>query len=154
MNIEKSHSATEAQIEEQEHHGLSHVVPLKLLFAVFVTLLFLTWLTWDQSYWNLGGSLNLYVALAIAATKASLVILFFMHLFWERGFNLMILLSCIFFVALFIAVTLTDAEAYKPLVHWQESPLVEKAQQEAKDKKTAATAAPALTPATSAPAAH
>jgi cytochrome c oxidase subunit 4 len=70
----------------------------------------LTCLTVTVAYVDL-GNLNLYLALAIAAVKASLVVLFFMHLFWDRPFNAMIFIGCLLFVSLFIGIALTDSRA-------------------------------------------
>ena len=92
------------------HSGLGHVVPLWLLAAVLGALLLLTYLTVKVAHVDL-GNLNLYLALAIAAVKASLVVLFFMHLFWDRPFNAMIFIGCLLFVSLFIGITLTDLRA-------------------------------------------
>jgi cytochrome c oxidase subunit 4 len=93
------------------HSGLAHVVPLWLLAAVFAALLALTGLTVAAARVDLGGNLNLYLALGIAALKASLVVLFFMHLLWDRPFHRMIFLGCLLFVSLFIGLVLTDSRA-------------------------------------------
>jgi len=92
------------------HSGLGHVVPLWILAAVFAALMVLTCLTVAVAQVDL-GNLNLYLAMAIATVKASLVVLFFMHLFWDRGFNTMIFIGCLLFVSLFIGITLTDQRA-------------------------------------------
>ncbi len=92
------------------HAGLGHVVPVWLLAAVFAALICLTGLTVAAAQIDL-GNLNLYIAVAIAATKASLVVMFFMHLFWDRPFNSMFFCGCLLFVTLFIGITLTDAKA-------------------------------------------
>ena len=92
------------------HSSLGHVVPLWLLAAVFAALLLLTGLTVAAAQVDL-GNLNLYLALGIAAVKASLVALFFMHLFWDRPFHSLIFIGCLLFVSLFIGVTLTDSQA-------------------------------------------
>ena len=92
------------------HSGLGHVVPLWLLAAVFGALLVLTGATVAVAQVDL-GNLNLYLAMAIASLKASLVVLFFMHLFWDRPFNAMIFIGCLLFVCLFIGITLTDTRA-------------------------------------------
>ena len=92
------------------HSGLGHVVPVWLLAAVFTGLLLLTGLTVAVAQVDL-GNLNLYLALGIAAAKASLVVLFFMHLFWDRPFNSMVFIGCLLFVSLFIGITLTDQRA-------------------------------------------
>jgi cytochrome c oxidase subunit 4 len=92
------------------HSGLGHVVPLWLLAAVFAALLMLTGATVAVAHVDL-GNLNLYLAMAIATIKASLVVLFFMHLLWDRPFNAMVFIGCLLFVSLFIGITLTDSRA-------------------------------------------
>ena len=84
-------------------------MPLWLLAAVFAALVLLTGLTVAVSKIDL-GNLNLYVALAIAVIKASLVVLFFMHLFWDRPFNSMVFAGCLLFVSLFIGICLDRLE--------------------------------------------
>ena len=55
-----------------------HVVPLKIYFLIFFALMLGTILTVTAAFVNM-GFLNTPVALVIALIKASLVILFFMH---------------------------------------------------------------------------
>ncbi len=93
--------------------ALGHVVPVKVLAAVFGALLALTVLTVAVARVDL-GNLNLYVALAIAGVKATLVVLYFMHLRYDRPFNLVVFLGCLAFVVLFISLVLTDTRAYAP----------------------------------------
>ena len=69
-----------------------HVVPLRLLVGVLVALLFLTVVTVAVTYVDL-GPVNLVVALLIALVKASLVLLVFMHLRWDRPFNAVVLIT-------------------------------------------------------------
>jgi cytochrome c oxidase subunit IV len=109
---------------DSDHSGLGHVVPLWLLAAVFIALLLLTGLTVAAAQVDL-GNLNLYVALAIATLKASLVVLFFMHLFWDRPFNSMIFIGCLMFVSLFIGVTLTDQKASDRMAIRGEAPAMQ-----------------------------
>ena len=106
-------SAETSSTHASAHSGLGHVVPLWLLAAVFGALIALTGLTVAVAHVDL-GNLNLYVALAIATLKSSLVVLFFMHLFWDRPFNSMIFIGCLLFVSLFIGITLTDQRASDP----------------------------------------
>ena len=108
MNPSPSHSA--AAPHAAAHTGLGHVVPVWLLAAVFAALICLTGLTVAAAQIDL-GNLNLYIALAIAATKASLVIMFFMHLWWDRPFNSLFFCGCLLFVTLFISISLTDCKA-------------------------------------------
>ncbi len=92
--------------EEQEHveHG-SHVARYALVWAA---LLVFTILTWGLSRFHFGGGWGLVVALAIAITKGSLVVLFFMHLWDQRGANRLVLATSLVFVALLIGLTLSD----------------------------------------------
>lgn len=94
-----------------------HPAPTKLLFAVFVGLIILTILTVLTS--AMGPSLGIPPAFAfplamiIATMKAFLVCAFFMHMWWDKGFNVLAFLSSVLFVALFIGMTLTDTEHYQ-----------------------------------------
>ena len=90
--------------------GMGHVMPLKTLIGVFGTLVVFTVLTVAVTYVDL-GTFNLYVAMAIAAVKAALVLLFFMHLLYDRPFNAIVFISCLVFVTLFISLSLTDISA-------------------------------------------
>jgi cytochrome c oxidase subunit 4 len=108
-----SYPTDSSTAHDSTHSGLGHVVPLWLLIAVFAALMLLTGLTVAVAQVDL-GNVNLYLAMAIATVKASLVVLFFMHLFWDRGFNTMIFIGCLLFVSLFIGITLTDQRASDP----------------------------------------
>ena len=55
-----------------------HIVPVRVYLTVFALLLALTALTTGAAFVDL-GAFNNVVALAIAACKATLVVLFFMH---------------------------------------------------------------------------
>lgn len=55
-----------------------HVNPLRAYYVIFATLLLLTLVTVDVAFYNV-GLMNLPIALAVATTKATLVILYFMH---------------------------------------------------------------------------
>jgi cytochrome c oxidase subunit 4 len=95
-----------------EHRGGIHVVPMHLLVATGVALLVLTWLTVAAVRIDL-GDLNIYIALAIAVAKGALVALYFMHLRWDRPFNGLVFVGSLAFVALFIALTMTDSASYQ-----------------------------------------
>ncbi len=97
---------------DHDHSGFAHPVPVKLLLAVFVSLVFLTILTIKVNDLPL-GKLDIWAALIIATIKASLVCLFFMHMFWEKGINLIAFFSSFLFVTLFIGLTLMDTNAYR-----------------------------------------
>ena len=72
-------------IEEHEHHH--HVVPPRIYITVLLTLLVFTAATVGASYIDL-GPLNPVIALAIAATKMILVVLF-------NGFEVFVVLHIV-----------------------------------------------------------
>ena len=89
-----------------------HVVPPKLLLAVYGALLVLTLLTVAVTGVEL-GNFNIWAALFIALLKASVVALYFMHLRWDSPFNAIILIGALFFVCIFIGVAVLDSREYK-----------------------------------------
>lgn len=91
----------------------AHIVPLRTLVAVFVTLGVLTILTVAATRVDLGAG-NLLLALGIATVKATIVALWFMHLRWDRPFLWVVFLSGLFMAAIFIGITLIDTLAYRP----------------------------------------
>ncbi len=94
-------------------HGVGHVLPMKVLGAVFAGLVVLTWITVAATWVDL-GAMNLWLAMAIATVKASLVALYFMHLRWDRPINGIIFLGTLLFVLLFVGIALTDTASYQP----------------------------------------
>ncbi|HEX4053599.1 MAG TPA: cytochrome C oxidase subunit IV family protein [Tepidisphaeraceae bacterium] len=92
-------------------HGV-HAVPKRLLMAVYIALVVCTFLTVGASKVDMGDA-NIWVALLIAMVKGALVIMFFMHLWWDSPFNAMALITALFFVALFIGLALLDAHSYQ-----------------------------------------
>lgn len=107
-----------------EHHAVGHIVPISLLVVTGGGLLVLTVITvWVASFDF--GAANVWIALGIAALKGSLVVLFFMHLLWDRPFNGVIFVSSLAFVALFISFAMTDTFEYAPDVDTGDAPLVQ-----------------------------
>ena len=101
-----------ARQSSAQHPEVGHVLPLWLLFGVFGALIVLTVVTVLASYVDFGG-LNIWIAIAIAAVKATLVALVFMHLKWDRPFNGIILASSLLFVVLFLGIALMDKMEYQ-----------------------------------------
>jgi len=94
-------------------HGLAHVTPVRLLVGVWAALMVLTAITVGATYVDLGASGNLVLAMLIATVKAGLVVTYFMHLRWDRPFNTLVFLGSLFFVSLFISLTLLDKSEYE-----------------------------------------
>lgn len=85
----------------------SHVVPTRVYFLIFLALMVLTAITVAVAYVNL-GVLNNVVALGIACTKASLVILYFMHVRYSDHLVKLSILIGILFLAILFGFTLSD----------------------------------------------
>ena len=85
----------------------AHVVAKKTYFTVFATLIGLTALTTYVATIDL-GPLNIVVALLIAMCKASLVVLFFMHLRWRSRLMHVVGVAALFWLAILLALTLSD----------------------------------------------
>lgn len=95
------------------HPRVGHVVPLPVLFSVLGTLLVLTFVTVAASWFDF-GRLNLWIALGIALFKASLVLLFFMHLKYDKPFNAIVIIVSLALVVLLIVIALQDSAQYEP----------------------------------------
>ena len=91
-----------AEARDREH-GHS-AVPY---FIVWALLGFFTLLTWWTGRMHL-GTWALPLALTIAITKSTLVVLFFMHLYEQKGANRLVILTSFLFVALIITLTVAD----------------------------------------------
>ncbi|HYB54182.1 MAG TPA: cytochrome C oxidase subunit IV family protein [Thermoanaerobaculia bacterium] len=75
----------------------AHVQPVRVYLGVFLALMAFTALTVFASFVNL-GPLNNFVALGIAAAKATLVILYFMHVRGNTRLVPVVILSGLFFL--------------------------------------------------------
>ena len=91
----------------------AHPMPLPVLFGVFLALVFLTIVTVAQASFDL-GSFDIPLVMGIATIKATLVALFFMHLAFDKPFNLIVFLSSFVFVGLFVIFTLSDSKMTSP----------------------------------------
>ena len=60
------------------------------------------------------------------ALKATLVVLYFMHLRYDRPFLLVVFLGCLAFVVLFISLVLTDAADYSRSIQPGQAPSMQK----------------------------
>lgn len=86
-----------------------------MLVAVFGCLLLLTAVTVGARYIDLGAG-NVFIALGIALAKTALVAAVFMHLRWDSPFNALILVAALFFVAVFIALSVLDTRETGPFM--------------------------------------
>jgi cytochrome c oxidase subunit 4 len=91
--------------EPNEH--AKHIVGPSVYVAILFALLVGTALTVWASYVDL-GFWNPIIALAIATTKAVLVVLFFMHVWYSTKLTKLTIISGIFMFLVLISMTLTD----------------------------------------------
>jgi len=84
-----------------------HVVPVRIYVGIFFALIVLTVATALIAYVDL-GVFNNVVAIGIAIVKASLVALFFMHLRYSARMNPLVFGAGLFWLCIFIALTLAD----------------------------------------------
>ena len=94
--------------DHNEHHS-HHIVPIPVYIKTLVALLILTVVTVGASYIDFGKA-NIFVAMAIATAKASLVMMFFMGLKYDNNLNRAVILSS--FVALIIFLWLSASDSW------------------------------------------
>jgi cytochrome c oxidase subunit 4 len=87
----------------------AHISSVKFYVGILGALMVLTLLTVGIASIHL-GPLNLAVAIIIASAKATLVLLFFMHLKTDNRFNGTIVICSLMFVGVFFAYTMNDTE--------------------------------------------
>ena len=95
---------------------VGHLVPISILVWTTLALLFLTVVTVAVRYIDV-GEFNIVIAIGIAVLKATLVALFFMHLWWDRPFNQIVFVACIAFVVLLIVLTVLDTKQNAPTMY-------------------------------------
>jgi cytochrome c oxidase subunit 4 len=79
---------------------------------VLAVLLVLTCLTVGASFFDLGAPVwHVTVGLIIAAAKASLVVLFFMHVLHSSRLTWIVITVAVFWMGFFLVMTLTDYSA-------------------------------------------
>ena len=117
--IKKELSTKQSSAIHQSHH---FIVPIKYYLFTLVSLIILTATTvYTATMWDLPGYFNITLAISIAVLKATLVILFFMGLHWDRGLNLAFLLGTLFFITVFVVITLLDYASRSWINPWGET---------------------------------
>ena len=86
----------------------AHAITLKTYGAVFTALLILTALTTGVAFLDLGSYFNTVIALTIACAKATLVVLYFMHLRYSRPLTWVIAGAGLFWFLIMMSLTLSD----------------------------------------------
>lgn len=85
-----------------------HIISSKLYYGIWVALMCLTVVTALVAFVDL-GPFNTVVALVIATFKATLVVLFFMHVkYTSEKMTKAVILSAVFWLMLMLVISLAD----------------------------------------------
>jgi len=87
--------------------GGDHIVSPKIYVTIWLVLLAFTGLTVWAAFQNFGVG-NPLIALAIAVTKATLVILFFMHVKYSPKIIGLVIFCALFFLSILMVLTTAD----------------------------------------------
>ncbi len=86
---------------------MSHVTPRRTYYMVFLALMVLTAVTTGVAFLDL-GPLNIFVALAIAFVKATMVVLIFMHVRETSNLTKLYVVAGVFWLGILFVLTLND----------------------------------------------
>ena len=84
-----------------------HIVPKSTYYLIFAALMAGTGLTVAAAFIDM-GVFNNVVALTIAVTKATLVVMFFMHVKYSPKLTWLVVISSVFWLFLLLFITLGD----------------------------------------------
>ncbi|MSR44836.1 MAG: oxidase [Phycisphaerales bacterium] len=124
MSHPQSPSNQDGHAANAGHPLVGHLVPVSTLVATASALLVLTVITVAVRYIDI-GEFNVWVAIGIAVVKATLVATFFMHLKWDRPFNLLVFVGCTVFVVLMMAFCVLDTSQYRATQYTGNPPLAQ-----------------------------
>ena len=85
-----------------------HIVPVKVYLVIFLSLLLGTALTVIAAFYDFPWQLNTIIALTIASVKATLVVLYFMHVRYGSRLVWVIVISALFWLGILFALTFSD----------------------------------------------
>jgi cytochrome c oxidase subunit 4 len=93
--------------EHAAQHSTHHIVPSRIYYAVFATLMVLTGVTVAIAYLDL-GPINTVVAIAIACFKAMIVVLYFMHVKYSTRLIKLAIVAGLYWMGILLTLTLSD----------------------------------------------
>jgi cytochrome c oxidase subunit IV len=83
------------------------IVPVRTYYLIFLTLMVCTAITVAVAFVDL-GPLNSIVAMTIAVLKATLVVLFFMHVKYSTKLTWAVVIGSVFWLGILIVMTAGD----------------------------------------------
>jgi cytochrome c oxidase subunit 4 len=84
-----------------------HIIPKRVYYTIFGILMLCTYLTVQIAFFDL-GPLNTIAAVGIAVLKATLVVLFFMHVKYSTRLTWAVVLGSIFWFGILVVLTMSD----------------------------------------------
>jgi cytochrome c oxidase subunit 4 len=84
-----------------------HILPTRVYYRIFGILLLCTYLTVQIAFFDL-GPLNTIAALVIAVFKATLVVLFFMHVKYSTRLTWAVIIGALFWLGILLTLTMGD----------------------------------------------
>jgi len=84
-----------------------HIVPVRTYFIIFGLLMLGTYLTVQAAFLDL-GAFNTPIALAIAIAKATVVVLYFMHVKYSPRLTWIVVIGSVFWLAILLIMTFGD----------------------------------------------
>lgn len=88
-------------------HGEHHVIPIRVYLTIFTLLMVFTGITTAVAFVDL-GPMNNVIMLTIAITKATLVILYFMHVRYSGKVVWLLAGAGFVWLAIMVVITLSD----------------------------------------------
>ena len=84
-----------------------HIVPIRIYFVIFGLLMLGTYLTVQAAFLDL-GVFNTPIALAIAIIKATVVVLYFMHVKYSPRLTKLVIIGSVLWLGILLVMTLGD----------------------------------------------
>jgi cytochrome c oxidase subunit 4 len=85
-----------------------HIVPVRVYVTIFLALLVGTGLTVAAAFYDFRWRFNTIIALTIATAKATLVVLYFMHVRYSIRLVWVIVAAALFWMGILFALTFSD----------------------------------------------
>jgi cytochrome c oxidase subunit 4 len=85
-----------------------HIVQPRIYIVIFLALMVGTALTLLAAFYDFPGPLNAVVALTIAVVKATLVVLYFMHVRYSGRLVWLVIVAALLWLVIMFAITFSD----------------------------------------------
>jgi len=86
----------------------AHIVQPRTYIVIFLALMLGTALTVMAAFYDFPGPMNVVVALTIACIKATLVVLYFMHVRYSGRLVSLVIVAALLWLAILFAITFSD----------------------------------------------